>query len=443
MTNLSRWQFYLKDSTSPDDFIDVSFYYMIAAALQRRCWIGANDAKDSKALFANLYIFLTGPPACGKGLIIKPVNELLRYWERDPTTKLLVPNSDKLISSDEQPIFALKPGPDASTYEKLIHKLARSTSSIEHSKGKFYLHASVFFALEELSSLFQIGASELPKFLLNGYDCGDYRRETIARGIDQVKRSCISILAGTTTSFLEEIFSESILTDGLSSRCWFVYAFGPRFHRWNMAKTSPEQLVAKQEILDHIKSLIDVYGEVTESPEASEYLRYLWEEDRSKIQVNNDIRLASYYGRKNSHLKKLCMAMLFSDQTESKVITIEIAQAAVKFLDNIERRSHHALTFGGKNPFANVAAKITQYLMSLPVRAATERELLDQFWSDLREPELKEVLKFMSDTKRIIYENNIASLRGFPNNIKTGKPLVELPISDEIPGKNLKALPLE
>jgi len=80
MTNLEKWRFRLKDVESPNSYIDWSFWFVISSALQRRVWFGHKE----DPLHFNQYIFLVGPPATGKGRVIKPVNTLLRANKLNP-----------------------------------------------------------------------------------------------------------------------------------------------------------------------------------------------------------------------------------------------------------------------------------------------------------------------------------------------------------------------
>lgn len=74
MTNFEAWHYYMKDVVSPTSFITMSFYSMIASALQRRVYLGS----DERPLFPNMYIILIADPGVGKGVALDPVVTALR-----------------------------------------------------------------------------------------------------------------------------------------------------------------------------------------------------------------------------------------------------------------------------------------------------------------------------------------------------------------------------
>src|SRR5437667_9649237 len=75
MTNYERWKSYMSGFSSPDNYIDWGWYYLIAASLQRRVWCGPLHSP----LYSNNYTILVGEPGIGKGLVIKQVSEFLRF----------------------------------------------------------------------------------------------------------------------------------------------------------------------------------------------------------------------------------------------------------------------------------------------------------------------------------------------------------------------------
>ena len=75
MTNYEKWQLYMREVTSPQRFIDFGWIYIVAAALGRKVWVGGH-----RKLYPNVYIILVGGPGVGKGLVIKPVTDILKHF---------------------------------------------------------------------------------------------------------------------------------------------------------------------------------------------------------------------------------------------------------------------------------------------------------------------------------------------------------------------------
>ena len=395
MTNLERWNFYCSDISSPQSFIDWSFYYIIAASLQRRVWTGSYR----KPLFPNIYCILTAEPGIGKGLITSEVTNILKYY------KLKKEDSDTPIINDNKEIPLLIPvGANATSYEALVRNISRSIRSYwysaEDGKKKPYVHSSICFCLEEISSLFRKHTEDLVRFLLEAYDCHDYRYESISRGIDFIKNCCLNLLGGTQPSFLRRIFGDELLTEGFASRTIFVYEQSNRFQRLRPPVFSTEQVAEYNEILKHIKDLTSLYGEVKFTPEATLFLEKWWQNEAPYRRTNPNLKLTPYYARKNIAAQKLAMILHFSDNTSMEV-NREECELALKILDETEKKMHFALCTGDKNPLAIVSDNILKYVKKAVV--VSQKELLIEFWNDLPDGQdsLKEILSFLIATNKI------------------------------------------
>lgn len=465
MTNYERWQIINKNTTSPQSFIDFSFYFMIGAALQRRVWYGDNDPNTPGNLYLNSYVILTGPPGVGKGRVIIPTNSILRHWRIDIESGRLVKSSELEDPTKENYLYPV--GPDNVTFEQLIAKLAKSTRRLNYEyegMSKVYNHASMYFALEELASLMQHDTKKICELLLNAYDCGDYRRETKTQGFNQVRKPCLSFLAGTTPSWLEDNFNTRLLGDGLAARTWFVYERVNRFNLWDIKPKDDEQIKAELELLEHVRKLSECFGRIQLSPDAESFMKIWWESEDNEVfpgfpkRVNFNMKLDAYYARKITHIRKLMGMLHFMETTDSYTITLDTAKRALLIAADVEKRMHLALTFGGRNPLGSIARQVLQFAWNVG-KPVTFNELMTEFNTEVREMELKEVLRFLEDGAKLRKENNkyIANYPPESNGVSTRKPkqpspareisrlMTELGVNGNEPiiGSDLPALPLD
>jgi len=304
MTNLDKWRFYMKDCTAPDCFIDWSYYSMIATALQRKVFIGDMDADP---LFPNLYVILTADSGIGKGISIHPVNTMLRLHKREGKDNLNImadtPSNqyDVNIMKGEVPLL-IPMGSDAITYEALVSCMSKTVSCLypKSESGcakKMYMHSSIGFVLQEMSSLFRQKTEDLVNFLVVAYDCKDYRYETKHLGKDFIKNCCLNLLAGTTPAFIKRIFNDDLIAEGFASRAIFVCALCPREYNAFPVKHSEEQKVAHAEVAEHIKILGRLFGKVSYPTEVYDYVQQWW---RTEAQVKKNQaphQLRHYYAR--------------------------------------------------------------------------------------------------------------------------------------------------
>lgn len=443
MTNFEKWRFYMDWCVAPDNYIDWGFYYLISASLQRRVWSGP----EHMPLYPNMFGILTGEPGVGKGIVIKQVAKFLKHhiWtppqQQKPLINPVTPLSNiqkaelimqetvskaeydsaikeeesiaknKGIGLTEKPL-SLPVAADATTYEALVNAMAKSLRRKNYKewleiekreKLGIYLHSSLCFCLEEISSLFRHKMEDLVNFLLVAYDCGDYNYETIRRGKDRIRSCCLNFFGGTTPGFMRSVFNDQLLSEGFSSRTFFIFAIKNRKTQMQIPPLTPEQMVCRDDLLAHIGKLIDLYGHVSYTKEAWEFLEEWWKKAQEE-RPNTNIKLNPYYARKNLHVQKLAMALHFGESTEM-VMDTPVFLRALKILAEEEKKMHYCLGLDNRNPLAEVLYKIEQYI----VRGGkyTFKELLTEFWSSFPHDPQKaclEVLEHLEFTNKIIRE---------------------------------------
>lgn len=407
----------MKDFSSPDKFIVWGFYAMIAAALQRRVWLGSNQ----KMLHPNMYIVLVGPPACGKGLVIGEISNIYRHDRMKKVADLEERKNDianlgagDLVNKDGFDLMQnmlIPIAPNATTYEALCRTIGKSTRHmyVETSEvdvtGKFkrkvIAHSSIMFLLEELGSLIRKHHDDIHTFLQETYDCKDpYEYRTKNQGVDYIRRPCVNLFAGTTPEFLRRIFSSQLVNEGFSSRTVFVVALTPRFRRYDTPQFTEDQLAAYKEIVEHVRKISTIQGLVKFTPEALEYNKY-WYEQTYGIRVPNPHpKLIPYYGRINITHMKLAMAMHFSNSTEM-VIGKDICEKALELLQETEIPMHMAINIENKNPLSEATESIYKYISAKDWTSL--KELKVQFWDSMPDPteDLPKIIQFLKDSGKI------------------------------------------
>lgn len=434
----------MKHIYAPQDFIDMSFFWMIGAALQRRIYLQCEE----KPLFCNQYVILVGDPAIGKGLAIDPIIDTLKYhklhstnhkpvFKQDPSTltqeqrSLLEATAKVEATLDElmekQKKTTVEPllfpvSPDDCSYQDLVHAMATSIRRINVdpipvlAPSGSYGHCSLCVGLSEMATLFKRQSEQALKFLLKAFDCGDYEYSTLSRGRDLVKKCCLSLLAGTTPSQIQDMLDDSIINDGWTSRCIFVYGDKRRFEAFRIKDFSEEQLAAKQKLLVHLKNLSKIFGRINYHPEVIEFLDDYFENGRGYR--NEHPHLIPYYGRKNIHVPKLAVAFHFAENeiefrdgkpVYDNTLKLRSVKLALSLLEHIETRMHMALCIRGKNPIAILADKILKELEY--EKEISKKELLVKFWNDMPQGiiSLDEALNHLMTIDRITHSDKSTS----------------------------------
>lgn len=436
MTNFERWKAYMSWCISPESYIDWGYYYLISAALQRRVWFGASH----RPVYPNIYVFLVGEAGLGKGLVLNPVGEILRHHKLpDPSSAAKQMEQHATTEAEKQTVAFIadndykeaqarhdefdgssskktyeKPllipvAPDTTTYEALVTAMAKSLRRINYKEyndalGKhvmgIYVHSSMCFCLEEISSLFRKHTEDVVNFLVKVYDCNDYEKDTKTSGKDRIRRPCLNFLGGTTPDFMQEIFSDELFNQGLSSRSFFVFESKNRKTAFRIPELTEEQRKHREGIIKHVELLTRLYGQVTATDETWEFLEEWWRKEQTE-RSNKSLRLNAYYARKNIHLPKIAMAMHFSESTEME-IPLSTFQKAIDFLAAEEKKMHLALGLDQSNPLAGLSRKVEKYLATFGRK--TQKELMAEFWENLPSPQkesMETVLEGLELTNRL------------------------------------------
>lgn len=443
MTNYERWLSYTEKLVSPDNYIQWGWYSLIASSLQRRVWLSASHIP----CYPNMYVILVGEPGIGKGLVLSSVSSCLKYWKREKM-KINTAGKTEAEIAMEQATFdkdteaaresdmgsgsKSKPShvedtllfpvaPDATTYEALVGAVCRAYRRINYKiempdgtiKNGIYGHSSLAFQLPELASLLRKKTDDTVNYLLGTYDSpDDYEYDTRSRGRERVRRACINILAGTTPNFIRSTFNSKLIDEGWTSRTFFIYATKNRFHQFSIPPLTPEQESAKTEILNHIRKLSNLYGEVKWTTETKVFMHEWWRLDceNAHLRPNRVPQMKFYYSRKNLHVMKLAMAIHFGESTEM-VIPLDAFKKAISILDKEERFMHLAIQLEGDHPVARIAKKIIALLTD-----KGEQNFVDIYIQMLdfgAKRDIEEALEFLLETDQI---NRQAKDEGMKNN---------------------------
>lgn len=430
MTNKQKWDEYTSGLSSPQNMVDWGFRYLIAASLQRRVWCPPEHRK----CFPNMYPVLVGKPGIGKGNVIRSVYDILGHHKLDETAVAGTPTAEEKATmaaiieadikaatestnqttSNEKPAL-IPTAADAVTYEALVKSMASAYRRINYSEYsekhgrhimKIYGHSSLAFCLEEMASLFRKNTESMVNFLIQAYDCGDkYEYRTKTSGIDRVLRLCLNFLAGTTPDFMQEVFDDRLLSQGFSSRAFFIYASKNRKSQFFIPGLTPAQEKYREELRTHVKELTRLYGQVDVENSTIRWLEDWWEkyENNPTLRASPSSKLEAYYSRKNIHVMKVAMALHFGESLEMRMDK-KVFENAMEVLHQEEKTMHLALAFTGVNPLSRLSQRVLDLLRGCP---RTYSDLLIECYSLGTRKELDEVLEYLAMTDQIRNEKEV------------------------------------
>jgi hypothetical protein len=414
-TPWESWRVLTRNLSSPEVYVEAGFYALTAAALQRRVWQGSR--LNEKPLFPNLFTLFSGDPGLGKGLVTDTILDILTQLEYIPlkpdgtVDEELRANLLAKKQKDGAPTLTIPIAPQNITFEKLTQNMARATRAFRVSppvpagvKNGVYMHASLTFVLDELESLMHKDADVTAKFFETVYNCKDYDRETKTQGEDRITSCCLNMIAGVQPVRLRKLVARGIMSGGLLGRCIVIHADEERQRMHKKPPYDAEQLAARQELIQYVKRLSEVFGMCVETPEADEWMKNWWASEK-ETRINRSPALKDYYARKNQHMCKMVMLIAFADERPMSpdgtyVLTIADYERARDVLARWERDMHRAFDDAGDNRIGN-KAHLVDGLLKTHNRALTFDELFFYLMKDLRREELSELLADMVQLKRI------------------------------------------
>lgn len=356
MTNTEKWNFLTQDLEAPQVFLDAAWWFTISAALERRVFFG----DIARPLFCNNYIFVVGPPGIGKGTSQREASQLIGKHE------LLLPDGTHVLDKERRPRGLFHKLPDTTTFEALVWDMASCTKGILKPDGAVYSHASAYFMLEELSSLFRKNKSEdVSRLLLNLYDCVEYEYRTKTKDTARIRNGCLNLLAGTTIDFIRTAESAGLLGEGLFSRALIVFADQPRKIQFNYSNLTPEQKQAQKELQEYVKSLSTLYGQIIVPPEVIEWQESWWEKEYARIRGYEDEKLLNFFSRRKLQVYKLTAALHYAESRDMEIplaTWIRAADVCKVYEQNVIRIARRT----GKNQTYSVQEQCIRFIAQQP-----------------------------------------------------------------------------
>jgi hypothetical protein len=272
----------------------------------------------------------------------------------------------------------------------------------EPDKKRFYYHTSMTICLPEMASLFRKHMEDLVNFLLQTYDCGDYDRATHIRGEEKIQNCCMNIIAGTTPSFLRRIFNSELVDQGFASRGMWIYGKENRFNRAKPPTFDEDMVAAHGDLLKHIKSVANLFGECRLSSDADKFIEH-WAENivpnqRAKV---TDERQLNYISRKEVLVQKLAMTKHYGESTE-KIIEKSSCEWAVEAVERIYKNMLQCFQSEGKNPLDDVTQAILRFIRNTEGGAGIT-QIWMQFWKEFPNgrKSLDDIIAYLCGTEQI------------------------------------------
>lgn len=257
----------------------------LGAALERNVWI----SHGSNRVYPNMYTMLVGPSSSRKSSAIKSIYKRLK---RAGFSKTFAG-----ATSPEKFLEDLHVGYDTINAGGAEALLATGGGSVN----------SVLVVASEAITFFKTNYVSMITQMTDLWDNLDsVTTSTKKSGMALVKKPTVSVLAGTTTPQLTNMFPPEILGQGILSRMLLIYSHGS-----GRKFTFPEPISAEDEqsIVDAMRLIMGRRGEFTITSAGANILDKIYK----GWKPIKDGRFDSYTGRRLDHVLKLSLLYAVMD----------------------------------------------------------------------------------------------------------------------------------
>lgn len=305
----------------------------IAGALRRKVWFDMGEFQ----WFPNFYVLFAGPSANGKSTAI------------DMGTKLL------------KRVPGIKFGADDTTRAAMAQAFAQARETVMLPDGEEMEMSALFFKASEFGNLFDTLDGKFTTFLIDMWDGKDgFKKETKGNGNDEIVNPCINIAAGLTPSGAAVLFDKMSLSGGFLGRCIVVY----QAKKWKRVSypalvRDKKTKVLQDMLAEDLMQMAEITGEFAITKEGLEWGDAFYNRTIDYLELGgNEGFAAGYLGRKQTHLHKL--AMIIAVARGGMVLTREIMEEALRWLDEMEADMPKVFAKIGKDKLALVAQTIEE-----------------------------------------------------------------------------------
>ena len=303
-----RWldeyvKFASESSESPLSYHLWSGIGLVAGTLQRRVWM----RRGHSTIYPNMYIVLIGP----SGISRKGESLMVARSFMEKINLPLLPNN--------------------SSKESIVRDMnERKQQYKDETTGKIYMHCSVSGVSEELANFLGMQDAGLISFMTEWYDSRDkFEKKTKHQGFDEVDGVCFNFLSSADPTWLPSVFPKEAPGGGFMSRVIFVVEDKKRRSIPN-PDIYPINERLRETLTADLEIMLTITGEYRFNKVAQDR-HDEWYRKHDADYNHHTIEMRGYGGRRETHLRKLCM-VLSACRSNDMMVTEDDFSMAVEYL---------------------------------------------------------------------------------------------------------------
>lgn len=296
----------MEPKRSPSLFAEWAAVTCLSGALERRCFCTTNEGP----LYPNLYVWLVGFPAIGKGLSIGPIRQL---WGGCKNLRL---------------------GSTSITGKGLVDELVSGIGEVDVEAQTFDHYCSLLIGITEFGTFLQQYDLSLVNILTDLYDCLDeFHDRTRGLGLIKVTKPHLVILAGCTPGYISSTFPREAFDMGFTSRTIMVWS--EEVKKTTVFGEQRKTDIAFADLQADLRRISRLRGEFDITPDAKLVVEDWFASGMQPVPKHP--RLLHYSGRRLVHMLKLAMCFSVSD-SDTLVLTDDHIISALDLLLRTEEQ---------------------------------------------------------------------------------------------------------
>jgi hypothetical protein len=338
----------------------------LSSIVQRRVWIDFGPFE----VFPNVFAILVGLPGVKKTTAMNFSRKVLKHFDNVPLSSSTI-TTQAMLKEMGQNAFALE-----------------GLDPADPKSEELKVFSPYTVMASELSNFLRHGAEDMIDVLTGMYDeSRTFDCRTKNMGTDVIEGPYITLLGGTTPSWISKYMQTDVLKGGFLRRCLFVFearekpriafpVFGPENYRAMSALVAYGKLIQTK-----------LRGPMKWQPEAREFY-VKWYEGQPQ-RGSDDEFFADYLSTKHMHVLRLAMLFNISQGLDMTLKVVDL-EFALELLNLVEKNFDQVFSGVGRNELAAATDKILRVLELKPL--IDVRELQAKLWRDVNQGELSQCM---------------------------------------------------
>lgn len=267
--------------------------------------------------------------------------------------------------------------------------------------GESQIYHPLAFYISEFKDFTSYNPAMMINFLVNVYDkVGKlFKCSTIKRGVEDAQSPFVSILACENTDWFLKRLKEGVVTGGFSRRFIVVYEHGKPDHARPQIILPPDHIEVKTRMVAHLQKMHTTAKNFTWCPSGFKAFTTWYVKNFNERE--DDSSIAGFKSTKDQQLLKVCMLLNLAESEPTWMITEELIEEGLAWLEVIEPNLKKLYLSGGRN---ELQAEWVKLLDMIDGRGGLmpEKEVMRLIGKDLSPQELYASVKHLCDSDQML-----------------------------------------